>query len=294
MRSVCGACLSVGSVLRVRELVGVWVAVVLVGCGSAGGGDGPGVSAVSEDRSAAPSYKGRLSTASAVDALECDGRKPFKTFRGSYDDGLATVQSSAESAFDNYIQESSIGYTVPRSGYRVERKDNAGALLSYDVRGRTKVAVFVADGIHDWNDDDGWGVVAWAQCDPAELPPEVTEDLDIGVWEDAMGRRIPVSRVQSYQGPEHCSWSHIRFLLIGPEKRADRYVRDTKNEFSGLLHGRFERITDLPAGATSTGYRRNERRLWLAHDKLSAYLVAEADPRNIERWPAERKPIRCA
>jgi hypothetical protein len=48
----------------------------------------------------------------------------------------------------------------------VERDDPDGALLSYDVDDRTKAAVVAAAGIRDWNGDVGWGLVAWAQCDP--------------------------------------------------------------------------------------------------------------------------------
>ena len=271
----------------------VGVASLFMGCGSAAG-DRSGAPRITGDRVAAPPYEGPLNARSAVDALECEGQKPFETFTGSYDDGLATVQRSAEAAFDNYIEESSIGYTVPRAGYRVERRNRARVLLSYDVRDRTKVAVLIADGIPDWVGDEGWGVVTWAQCDPAEFPSQVTEDLNIGVWEDATGRRAPVKRIRSFQGPEHCAWTDITFLLIGPHDSADWYVRDTTDEFAGLLHGRFGRFTALPTGATDTGYRRDGRRLWLAHDKLAAYLVSESDPRDIERWPAERAPIRCA
>jgi hypothetical protein len=87
----------------------------------------------------------------------------------------------------------------------------------YDVAGRTKVSIVAADGVRDWNGDEGWGVRAWAQCDPSEWPPDVTDDLNIGVWEDESGRRVPVTRIQSFQGAEHCSWDDITFLLLGPE-----------------------------------------------------------------------------
>ena len=150
-----------------RSVIAVVIALSCAGCGSA--------SAVDGGRSTAPPYKGPLTAGAAVDALECDGTKPFLRSTGEYDDGLATVQSSAQDAFDNYIEESSIGYSMPLEGYRIERNDTGHALLSYDVGERTKVSVVVADGIRDWDDDVGWGVVAWAQCDPAEFPAEVTD-----------------------------------------------------------------------------------------------------------------------
>jgi hypothetical protein len=247
------------------------VAIVLVwaGCGSAA--------------DAGPS-----TAVSAVDALECSGRAPFERHKGVYDDGLATVQSGPEEAFDDYVEASGIGFDAPREGYRVESRDEDRALLSYDVGERTKVSVVLTDGIRDFNDDVGWGVVAWAQCDPAELPAEVTDDLNIGVWEDASGRRLPVTRVRSYQGPEHCSWTDITFLLIGP----DWYVRDPARQFPELLRGTFDGDATLPEDATSTGWSRDGRELWLAED--AAYLVAVDDRRDVERWPAAREPILCA
>ena len=285
------------SVITMRSVIAVVIALSCAGCGSA--------SAVDGGRSTAPPYKGPLTAGAAVDALECDGTKPFLRSTGEYDDGLATVQSSAQDAFDNYIEESSVGYSMPLEGYRIERSDAGHALLSYDVGDRTKVSVVLADGIRDWDDDVGWGVVAWAQCDPAEFPDEVTQDLGIGVWENASGRRVPFTRVHSRQGPEHCSWTDITFLLIGPDDhRADWYVRDATGEFQGharrrrqfpeLLRGTFDDDATLPKNATSTGWRRGGRQLWLSHDKQAAYLVDIDDPHDVERWPAAKEPIMCA
>jgi hypothetical protein len=269
-----------------RSLIAVAIALSCAGCGSA--------AAVDAGRSTAPPYKGPLRAAAAVDALECSGRTPFSRSTGDYDDGLATVQSSAEDALDNYFDESGIPYVTPLEGYRVERNDEGRALLSYDVGDRTKVAVVVADGIRDWNNDVGWGVVAWAQCDPAELPAEVTDDMGIGVWQDASGRRLPITRVRSFQGPEHCNWTDITFLLIGPDEHdADWYVRDPPSDFDDLVRGTFAADATLPKHATSSGWRRSGRELWLGRDKDAAYLVDIDDPHDVERWPAAKEPILC-
>src|SRR5262245_11953106 len=131
-----------------RSLIAVAIALSCAGCGAA--------SAVEDGRSTAPPYPGPLTARAAVDALECDGKSPFSRYPGEYDDGLATVQSSPEDAFDNFVEESGIGYHAPREGYRVEREDEDRALLSYDVGERTKVAAVLADGIRDWDDDVGW------------------------------------------------------------------------------------------------------------------------------------------
>ena len=106
-----------------------------------------------------------------------------------------------------------------------------------------------------------------------QLPPEVTDDLNIGVWENESGRRVPVTRIQSFQGAEHCDWTDITFLLVGPERKADWYVRDPgrRRPFSELLHTTFyERRLPSPmarptracaAMAVASGSTRATRRL---------------------------------
>jgi len=151
----------------------------------------------------------------------------------------------------------------------------------------------MADGIRDYRGEVGWGIVEWADCDPAEFPAEVTDELNVGVWEDASGRRLSVKRVHSFQGAEHCDWTDITFLMIGPgRERADWYVRDTSGELADFLEGKFNDDATLPDDATSTGWRRDGRELWLGRE--AAYLVAIDDPHDIERWPAAKEPIGCA
>ncbi len=260
-------------------------AVLLAGCGS-------GV--VERDRSATPPYDGRLDARAAAEALECEGKTPYRRGQGAYNDGLASVQESAEAALDDYMSESGLSFSEPSDGYVVERDQDGRVLFSYDVDGRTKVAIFAADDVRDWNRDEGWGVRAWAQCDPSELPPEVTDDLNIGVWEDESGRRVPVTRIQSFQGAEHCSWTDITFLLVGREATADWYVRDAGRDFPALLRTTFDHEAALPEGATDTGLRRDGRQLWVGPDEEAAYLVSVNDAEDVERWPAAKQPIRCA
>ena len=271
-------------------LFAVTIALCCAGCGS-----GDHRSAVDGGPSNARPYQGTLNAQAAVKALECDGERPFFRAKGSYDAGLETVQSSAVEAFDNYVAESGIGYRAPINGYRIERQDADRALISYDVRDRTKVAVVLADGIRDWNGDIGWGVVAWALCDPAEFPAEVSDALNIGVWQDASGRRVPVTRVRSFHGAEHCSWTDITFLLIGADvRRADWYVRDATGEFPQLLRGEFDPEATLPTDGKFTGWSRGGQQLWLSRDNEAAYLVDSEDPGAVERWPVAKEPILCA
>ena len=269
-----------------RGLAAFCVVVWCAGCGSS-------ASAIVEGKSAAPPYDGPLTARAAVGALECEGSTPTERFEADYQDGLLTVQSSAEAAFENHVERSGFGFHVPVRGYRVEREESRSALLSYDVRDRTKVAVVLSDGIRDWDGGRGWGVVAWARCDPSEFPAAVTDDLNIGVWEDAAGGRVPITRVRSFKGPEHCDWTRITFLLVGGvQDSADWYVRDPSGELSQLLRGDYGRVTELPTGARDTGWRRDGRRLWLTTDAV--YLVDLDDPRDIERWPAAKEPVLCA
>jgi hypothetical protein len=261
-------------------------AVLVAGCGSV---------VVDRGRSATPPYDGPLEAGAAVGALECDGEMPYRRGEHGYYDGLAKVQASAEAALDDYMRESGPIFSTPSGGYAVERAQDGRVLFSYDVDGRTKVSMFAADDVRDWNGDEGWGVRAWAQCDPSELPPDVTDELNIGVWEDESGRRAPVTRIQSFQGAEHCSWTDITFLLVGREESADWYLRDTSGgDFSGLIRTTFAHEATLPEGATDTGLRRDGRQLWIGPDEEAAYLVSLDDAQDVGRWPAAKQPMWCA
>ena len=262
------------------------VALLVAGCG--------GSVVADRDSSATPPYDGPLDASAAVGALECHGKSPYERGRGIYDDGLATVQESAEAALDNYMREEGLSFLTPSDGYAAERDQGGRVLFSYDVGGRTKVSILTADGVRDWDHHEGWGVRAWAQCDPSEFPPDVTDDLNIGVWEDDSGRRVSVTRIQSFQGAEHCDWTDITFLLVGPERAADWYVRDTGREFRALLRTTYGEVEGIPEGATDTGLSRDGRELWIGPGKKAAYLVSADDAHDIERWPAAKQPIRCA
>jgi hypothetical protein len=235
-----------------------------------------------------------LGAAAAVGALECEGTAPYDDGLGVYDDGLAKVQGSAEEALDDYISESGLSFSTPSEGYAVERDQDGGVLFSYDVDGRTKVAIFAADDVRDWNHDEGWGVRAWAQCDPSEFPSDVTDGLNIGVWEDGSGRRVPIIRIQSFKGAEHCSWEHITFVLVGSERKGDWYVKDVRGELGELLHTTFSNDAKLPADATDTGFRRDGRELWIGRAEHAAYLVSLDDPDDVQRWPQAKRRIGCA
>jgi hypothetical protein len=227
-------------------------------------------------------------------ALDCDG-EPAGGGAGDYaDGGLEAVQDGPKEALEDWLDNEAWAYQLPEAGYRVEREDGDRVLLSYDVGGRTKIAFVAADGVRDWNDDDGWGIESWSRCDPAELPADVTDALGIGVWEDAAGHRAPTTRIRSFQGPEHCDWQDITFLHIGPQRDAEEYLRDTTGELADLLSTTYDGAATVPRNATDTGLRRDGRQLWLGPDHDAAYLVSLDDPGDVERWPAAKRPIGCA
>ena len=263
------------------------------GCGGSGGGRS---AVVERSESATPPYAGPLDARAAVAALECDGQTPYEKGEHGYDDGLAKVKGSAEAALGDYMRESGPIFTAPAVGYAAELEEGGQVLFSYDVNGRTKVSMLAVDGVRDWNGDEGWGVRAWAQCDPSEFPPDVTDDLNIGVWEGESGRRLPVTRIVSYQGSEHCSWTDVTFLLLGPRETGDWYLRDARHspDFTGLLRTTFADQTTLPERATDTGWRRGGRQLWIGPDNEAAYLVSLDDANDVERWPAAKERIACA
>ena len=157
----------------------------------------------------------------------------------------------------------------------------------------TESRLIAADSMRDFNEDEGWGIETWAQCDPSELPASVTVALDIQVWRDASGNRIPVAKVESYPGPEHCDWQNITFLTLDTKSGERQYLRDVTGEFRDILATTFDASSAVPKQATDTGFQRDGRRLWLHPNGTAAYLVDKTNPEDVERWPAAKKPVAC-
>jgi hypothetical protein len=274
------------------------VAMLLSGCGSEPAAviGEPGTSQYDGPMSLPVDHSDEATVAersgAAGRALECDG-DPYGGGGADYDSGLASTQGSATEALENLFAKD-LFWSVPKDGYRVERSDDGRVLLSYDVDGRTRVAFIAADDIRDWKDRTGWGIEAWAQCDPAELPAEVSDALGIGVWTDASGARVPVTTIRSFQGAEHCDWQDITFLELGPESASEEYLRDTTGELANYLDTTFRDDAVLPKSATNTGFRRDGRELWVVPTKEAAYLVSVVDPADVERWPGSEKGLGCA
>jgi hypothetical protein len=223
-------------------------------------------------------------------ALECDG-KPYGGGGGNYDTGPETVESDVETGFAAWAEASAV--TMPPEGFVIEREDGERVLLSFDVDDATKFAAIAADGMRGAG-ETGWGVEAWASCDPAEWPEAVTDELGIAVWTDSGGNRVPVSTITHHVGPEHCDWQDITFLDIGEYDVGEEYLRDRDGELAEYLIGEFDGSASLPDDAVDTGYEYGDWHLWLTRDKSAAYLADVDDPAQVERWPRAREWVACA
>jgi hypothetical protein len=272
-----------------RGLAGVvvLVAVTAVGCGTEDGKD-----VVVAGTPPATPYAGPLYVAAtdsdesgaAGRALECDG----KMYAGgdaetwSKGDGGKNPEGGLRAYFD--IEQPD----VPRTGYRVERRADGRVLFSYDVGGRTKVAVVVAK---DGKNRPGWGPETSASCNPAELPASFTKAHGYEIWTDQDGHRLPTTVVSSSPGAAHCDWQKAHFLETGDGKNGRLYARDPDGVLEpGMLTASYDGDVRMPASARDTGYRYQDWQLWLTPDKSKAYVRT---PDGVEAWPLVKDGMRC-
>ncbi|MFD4552875.1 hypothetical protein ACFWP5_00885 [Streptomyces sp. NPDC058469] len=267
--------------------VAVLVAATAVGCGTGGGAD----VVVAGTRPATP-YAGPLyvpatdsdESGAAGRALECDG----KMYAGgdaetwSKGDGGKTPEGGLRAYFD--IEQPD----VPRTGYRVEREADGRVLFSFDVGGRTKVAVVVAK---DGKDRPGWGPETSASCDPAELPASFTKAHGYEIWTDEDGHRLPTTVVSSSVGAAHCDWQKAHFLETGDGKNGRLYARDPEGVLEpAMLTASYDGDVRMPASARDTGYRYHDWQLWLTADASTAYVRT---PDGVQAWPLVKDSARC-
>ncbi|MFR9787409.1 hypothetical protein ACL07V_01825 [Streptomyces sp. MB22_4] len=285
--------------MRRVSVAAVLAAVTAVTAGGCGSGGGPRADLVVRGTPPARPYRGPLHVpagqsgghgsrarpvayGAAGRALECDG----EVFDGSgpeawsASDGGATPEQGLAFYLDGWKPE------VPGYGYRVERREADRVLYSFDVGGRTKVAVVVA---RDQRDRPGWGPETSASCDPAELPQSFTATTGWEVWTGRDGRRVPVTRLNSSPGPDHCGWGSAHFLDLGGRT----YARDPEGVLArdGFLTGPYRgRLRALPADAYDTGYHYRDQRLWLTPDRDTAYVRTA---HGVEAWPRLGPRVGC-
>lgn len=278
--------------MHMRWLGIVAAASLLVACGESEP-SGSVTSTTSADRP----YSGDLAGArGAEDALECDGLT-YRRGTGQLHDGLEETGESPEQALDNWMDPEAFFNQVPTSGYALEREDGDHALLSFDADGKTVIAFVMRDGLTDYQDDTGWGVESYAMCDPAQWPPQVTDELDIGVWADTSGARVSVEQVVSFHGSAHCDWQDTTWIYLGEEGERGEFLGNPDPGLRDLLRTTYALDVPVPEDARDTGWSRKGRRLLIAADGSAAYLVPAYDgvDRSIgDRWPAPKQPIGCA
>jgi hypothetical protein len=271
----------------------VLAAVTAVGCD-----DGTGVRVVVKGSPPATPYGGplyvptksldeqspralRLASGAAGRALECDG----EIFEGTGPDGWSTSDGgdTPEEGLKLYFDMFEPGQ--PDHGYRVERQETDRVLYSFDVGGRTKAAVVVAK---DQKDRPGWGPETSASCDPAELTARLAAADGWEVWTDGHGKRVPVSRLNSQAGPEHCDWDSAHFLDLDDRT----YIRDPEGVLGrdGLLKAPYRKDVRMPADAHDTGYHYRGWHLWLTDDRATAYVRT---PDGVEAWPQTNQRVGC-
>ncbi|MFI1867205.1 hypothetical protein [Streptomyces jumonjinensis] len=217
-------------------------------------------------------------------ALECEGRiySGGGADRWSEGDGGDTPEGGLRAYFDIEQPEE------PRYGYRVEREEAERVLYSFDVGGRTKVAVVVAKG---GPNRPGWGPETSASCDPAELPAEFTDTKAYEIWSDRSGKRVPVSEVSSSAGSAHCDWQKAYFLETGEYEQRRLYARDPEGVLPAeMLTSGYDGDAAMPAAARDTGFRLDGRELWLTKDASKAYVCNAG---SVEVWPAVKKGMGC-
>lgn len=225
-----------------------------------------------------------IASGAAGRALECDGEISWGGGPDGWSerDGGDTPQDGLRLYFDLFEP------TGPHSGFRVEREETDRVLYSYDVAGRTKVAVVVA---RDQKDRPGWGPETNASCDPAELPASVTDSGGEEIWTDRSGKRVATTTLSGHAGAEHCGWQSAHFLETGRGEERRQYVRDPDGVIEEeLLTTPYDGDVRMPAGAHDTGYRYGDRRLWLTDDRSTAY-VRTSD--GVEAWPLAKETVAC-
>ncbi len=281
---------------RVLAVAGAAAAVVLavagtalwLGSGGPGGRPGP---AATDFAAAASSYDGPLDQPDApfgAAGLALDCVHPptgSNNAEAVYSQGAtsATPRGAVDTAFSE-----GLFLSMPRVDLALAASETDRQLLTYEVDGRVLLAVVVHDGpAAEGTGGDGWYVESIARCDFAEFPEAVAEIpgfVRYGIWTDADGVPVPVGRVYSTPGPEHCGWEDMTFLVLDDDRpRLSRsYIEDPDAELRDSVAGPYLSHVPLPDDAVDTGWQRQGRHLWLSPDGRYAYVgTAES----VDAWP---------
>lgn len=236
------------------------------------------------------SYDGPLDAdgrfGSAGLALDCvhDDAVVGSRFRGEvYQDGATAddPERAVELAYSEGLFLSSPSVELGTAATGDDRQ-----LLTYEHDGTVLMALLVRNGpATQGAGGDGWYVEAHARCDFSEFPEETARTAfgTYGVWTDADGTPVPVAKVYSAPGPEHCDWQRMTFLhLDDPTRRARSYVEDPERDLLDVVAGPYLDDVPLPADARDTGWEREGRHLWLSADGRYAYVGSAG---SVDGWP---------
>jgi hypothetical protein len=110
-----------------------------------------------------------------------------------------------------------------------------------------------------------------------------------------------------WQGPTHCGWGRLVFLVISwplgtkvpgafmsdPKTRMFVRLSTTGDLPASHFASTFDGSAALPANARDTGYHRNGWHLWVV-DRAIEWAVWLVHDDRVERWPAATESIACA
>lgn len=271
------------------------VAALLAGCGEqqaqeAGDRDGPAEAPASlpqVDLSRPPVANDpdpSVRAGAVADFIDCR----YGVWQGGWTADFGPLGSgpSADGALADMMAGERLG--MPDGGFVAVGQDGGRVLYVHEVAGSPKAALVIADSTRiDVDTDERWAIETFASCDPAEFDPSDDDSMPRQVWRDADGNRLPTSVIASAPGPEHCGWDSMTFLTADGEV----YISDPHN----VLRGRgfvaaFDADAVLPADAVDTGFRLDDRHLWMSADRLVAYVVTDDA---IEAWPSSTAEFVC-
>lgn len=281
----------------VRSVVGgaVLFATLLAGCGGQADDadepvDQPAVAPASlpqvdlSERPVADDADPSVRAGAVASFVDCE----YGLWQGGWTSDFGPLGSGAspDEAVKDMIAGDLLG--LPDEQYVAAGQDDGRVLYVYEVSGSPKAALVVADSASvELDTEDRWAIETFASCDPAEFDQSVDDETVRLLWQDAHGKRVPTSVIVSVPGPEHCDWETVTFLAFDGQ----HYMSDPDD----VLGGRgfitpFDADGVLPSNAIDTGYRQDDRRLWLSSDRSVAYVVTGGA---VEVWPSSTEEFVC-
>ena len=108
-----------------------------------------------------------------------------------------------------------------------------------------------------------------------------------GPWVDATGRQLQNSEVLEYDGFNRCEQRSVTFFQLYDRQYAkdlEGVLGDLYSPLSGELLT-FDSTTDRPPGVEPTGFRHDNREIYVDLDSVEDYLYLIYDNGVVERWP---------